>query len=92
MIWEELTMANFGMLNNLVSIMGMARRNPQQAVMQLLQQGVQNGRINQQQYSMLMNGMQNGGNPNQIIQQMLNSGMVSQQDYESARQDAATFR
>ena len=85
-------MANFGMLNNLVSIMGMARRNPQQAVMQLLQQGVQNGRINQQQYSMLMNGMQNGGNPNQIIQQMLNSGMVSQQDYESARQDAATFR
>lgn len=85
-------MANFGMLSNLSSIMSMARRNPQQVVMQLLQQGVNNGRINQQQYNLLMNGIQNGGNPNQIIQQMLNSGVVSQQDYESARQNAATFR
>ena len=85
-------MGNFGMLGNLASVLGMARRNPQQAVMQLLQQGAQNGQINQQQYNILMSGIQNGGNPNQIIQQMLNSGMVSQQDYESARQNAATFR
>ena len=85
-------MGNFGMIGSLASIIGMAKRNPQQAVMQLLQQGAQNGQINQQQYNILMNGLQSGGNPNQIIQQMLNSGMISQQDYESARQDAVRFR
>ena len=79
------------MFGNFAQIVGMAKSNPQQAVMSLLQQGVKNGRINQQQYNLLMNGMQNGINPNQMIQQLLNSGMVSQQQYEDARQNAGFF-
>lgn len=85
-------MANFGNIGGLMSLLGMAKQNPQQAIMQLLQQGFQNGKVNQQQYSMLMNGVQSGMNPNTIIQQMLNSGMVSQQQYETARQGAGMFR
>lgn len=80
-----------GNLLNMMQVIGMARQNPQQAVMTLLQQGYQNGSINPQQYNLLMNQLQNGANPGMIIQQMLNSGMVSQSQYESARQDAGMF-
>ena len=81
-----------GNLLNMMQVIGMARQNPQQAVMSLLQQGYQNGSINPQQYNLLMNQLQNGANPNMIIQQMLNSGMVNQQMYESARQSAGAFK
>ena len=80
-----------GNIMNLMQIIGMARQNPHQAVMNILQQGFQNGSINKQQYDLLMNQLQNGANPNMIIQQMLNSGMVTQGQYESARQDAGMF-
>lgn len=80
-----------GNLLNMMQVIGMARQNPQQAVMSLLQQGYQNGSINPQQYNLLMNQLQNGANPGMIIQQMLNSGMVTQGQYESARQDAGMF-
>lgn len=82
-------MANF---LNVMQILGMARQNPQQAVLTTLQQGLKAGRINQQQYNLLSSQLQNGANPTAIIQQMLNSGMVSQQQYEGARQDAGMFR
>lgn len=81
-----------GNLLNMMQVIGMARQNPQQAVMSLLQQGYQNGSINPQQYNLLMNQLQNGANPGMIIQQMLNSGMVSQSQYESARQSAGAFK
>lgn len=80
-----------GNIMNLMQIIGMARQNPQQAVMNILQQGFENGSINKQQYDLLMNQLQNGANPNMIIQQMLNSGMVTQGQYESARQNAGMF-
>ena len=80
-----------GNIMNLLGILGVARQNPQQAVINLLQTGLQNGRINQQQYSLLMGQLQNGANPNMIIQQMMNSGMVNQQMYEDARQQAGKF-
>ena len=44
-----------GNIMNLMQIIGMARQNPQQAVMNILQQGFQNGSINKQQYDLLMN-------------------------------------
>lgn len=81
-----------GNLLNMMQVIGMARQNPQQAVMALLQQGYQSGSINPQQYNLLMNQLQNGANPGMIIQQMLNSGMVSQSQYESARQSAGAFK
>lgn len=81
-----------GNLFNMMQVIGMARQNPQQAVMNLLQQGYQNGSINPQQYNLLMNQLQNGANPGMIIQQMLNSGMVTQGQYESARQSAGAFK
>lgn len=81
-----------GNLLNMMQVIGMARQNPQQAVMTILQQGYQNGSINPQQYNLLMNQLQNGANPGMIIQQMLNSGMVSQSQYESARQSAGAFK
>ena len=80
-----------GNIMNLIQIIGMARQNPQHAVMNILQQGFQNGSINKQQYDLLMSQLQNGANPNMIIQQMLNSGMVTQGQYESARQNAGMF-
>lgn len=84
------------MINNnfiqFMQMMGVMKQNPQQAALNLLQQGMQNGRINQDQYNAVASGIQNGLNPNQIIQQMMNSGIISQNDYESARQDAAMFR
>lgn len=79
-------------LMNMMQILGMAKRNPQQAVMATLQQGLQNGQINQMQYNMLSSQLQSGANPNAIIQQMLNSGMVNQQQYETARQSANNYR
>lgn len=79
---------NFG---NLLGILGMARQNPQQAVMGMLQQAYNSGRINQGQFQTLSSSLSNGANPNVIIQQMLNSGVVSQQQYEAARQQAASF-
>ena len=81
-----------GNIMNVMQILGMAKQNPQQAVMATLRQGLQNGRINQMQYNMLSSQLQNGANPTAIIQQMLNSGMVNQQQYESARQSANNFR
>lgn len=80
-----------GNIMNLLGILGLAKQNPQQAVITLLQSGLQNGRINQQQYNLLMGQLQNGANPNMIIQQMMSNGMVNQQMYEDARQQAGTF-
>lgn len=80
-----------GNLMNFMQILGLARQNPQQAVMNLLQNGLQNGRINQQQFDLLSGQLQNGANPTMIIQQMLNSGMVNQQQFEDARQNAGMF-
>lgn len=80
-----------GNIMNIIQILGMARRNPQEAVAATLQQGLQNGRISQQQYNLLIGQLQNGVNPTQIIQQMLNTGMVNQQQYEEARQNAGMF-
>lgn len=81
-------MANF---MEMLQLLNMARQNPQQLAATLLQQGYQRGSINRQQYELLMNQLQNGASPNQIIQQMLNSGMVSQDQFESARQSAGLF-
>lgn len=72
-------------------MIGVLRQNPQQAVMGLMQQGLNSGRINQQQYNVITTSLQNGANPNQLIQQLLNTGTVTQQDYEAARQDASMF-
>ena len=83
------------MVNNnyiqFMQMLGVMRQNPQQAAMNLLQQGLNSGRINQQQYKAVVSGIQNGANPNQLIQQLMNNGVVSQQDYESARQSAGLF-
>ena len=76
---------------DIMQVLGMAKSNPQQAVMYALQQGLQSGRINQQQYNLLAGQLQTGANPTQIIQQMMNSGMVNQQQYENARQNAGMF-
>lgn len=81
--------------NNYIQFMqmiGVMRQNPQKAAMDLLQHGLNSGRINQQQYNAVVSGIQNGANPNQLIQQLMSSGMVSQQDYEFARQNANLFR
>lgn len=77
-----------GNLLNIMQILGMVKTNPQQAVLATLQQGLQSGRINQQQYDLLAGQLQSGANPTAIIQQMLNTGMVSQSQYEDARQNA----
>lgn len=81
-----------GNILNLLQILGMAKQNPQQAVMNMLEQGYQSGRINQQQYNLLQSQLQNGANPSAIIQQLMNSGMVNQQQYENARQQANMFK
>ena len=80
------------MFNNMFNLLGMLRSNPTQFAMSILQQAYQQRRINPMQYQMLSESLQNGTNPNQIIQQMLNSGMVSQQDYENARQQSNQFK
>lgn len=79
-------------MNNILNLLGMLRSNPSQLAMSILQQAYQQRRINPMQYQMLSNSLQNGANPNQIIQQMLNSGIVSQQDYENARQQSNQFK
>ena len=79
-------------MNNILNLLGMLRSNPSQLAMSILQQAYQQRRINPMQFQMLSNGLQNGANPNQIIQQMLNSGIVSQQDYENARQQSSQFK
>lgn len=79
-------------MNNILNLLGMLRSNPSQLAMSILQQAYQQRRINPMQFQMLSNSLQNGANPNQIIQQMLNSGMVSQQDYENARQQSNQFK
>lgn len=79
-------------MNNILNLLGMLRSNPSQLAMTILQQAYQQRRINPMQFQMLSNSLQNGANPNQIIQQMLNSGMVSQQDYENARQQSNQFK
>lgn len=79
-------------MNNILNLLGMLRSNPSQLAMSILQQAYQQRRINPMQYQMLSNSLQNGANPNQIIQQMLNSGIVSQQDYENARQQSSQFK
>lgn len=79
-------------MNNIFNLLGMLRSNPSQLAMTILQQAYQQRRINPMQFQMLSNSLQNGANPNQIIQQMLNSGMVSQQDYEAARQQSNQFK
>lgn len=79
-------------MNNILNLLGMLRSNPSQLAMTILQQAYQQRRINPMQFQMLSNSLQNGANPNQIIQQMLNSGMVSQQDYENARQQSSQFK
>ena len=81
-----------GNVFSLMQILGMAKSNPQQAVLATLQQGFNAGRINKQQYDLLAGQLQNGVNPTQIIQQMLNSGMVNQQQYEDARQNAGMLK
>lgn len=80
-----------GNMMNIMQILGMARQNPQQAVMLTLQQGLNNGQINKQQYDLLAGQLQNGANPTAIIQQMMNNGMATQQMYENARQQAGFF-
>lgn len=80
------------MFNNMFNLLGMLKSNPTQLAMSILQQAYQQRRINPMQYQMLSESLQNGTNPNQIIQQMLNSGMVSQQDYENARQQSNQFK
>ena len=77
---------------NFMNSIGVMRQNPQQIVLNLLQQGLNNGRIDQRQYNILAASIQNGSNPNTIIQQLMSTGAVSQQEYESARQDAAVIR
>lgn len=79
-------------MNNILNLLGMLRSNPSQLAMSILQQAYQQRRINPMQFQMLSNSLQNGANPNQIIQQMLNSGIVSQQDYENARQQSSQFK
>lgn len=83
------------MVNNnyiqFMQMLGVMRQNPQQAALNLLQQGLNSGRINQQQYNAVVSGIQNGVNPTQLIQQLLNTGAVTQQDYEAARQSAGMF-
>lgn len=80
------------MFNNILNLIGLARSNPQQLAMTILQQAYEQRRINPMQFQMLSDSLQNGTNPNAIIQQMLNSGMVSQQDYENARQQSNQFK
>lgn len=81
-----------GNLLNFMQIVGLARQNPQQAALTILQSGLRNGNINKQQYDFLMSQIQNGVNPNDIIQQMMNAGLINQQMYETARQNAKNFK
>lgn len=81
-----------GNLLNMMQLIGLARQNPKQAVYTLLNNGLQNGNINKQQYDLIMSQIQNNADPNAIIQQMMNTGLINQQMYEAARQNAKNFR
>lgn len=64
----------------------MPRMNPMQMIQQLRQNPVQMLR------QAGLNVPDNLNDPNQIIQHLMNSGQISQQNYERARQMAAQFR
>ena len=64
----------------------MSRMNPMQMLQQLRQNPVQMLR------QAGLNVPDNLNDPNQIIQHLMNSGQISQQRYEQARQMAAQFR
>ena len=64
----------------------MPRVNPMQMLQQLRQNPVQMLR------QAGLNVPDNLNDPNQIIQHLMNSGQISQQRYEQARQMAAQFR
>ncbi len=64
----------------------MPRMNPMQMLQQLRQNPVQMLR------QAGLNVPDNLNDPNQIIQHLMNSGQISQQRYEQARQMAAQFR
>lgn len=81
-----------GNLLNFMQLLNLAKSNPRRAVTSILESGLQNGNINKQQYDALMGQLNGGVNPNAIIQQMLNAGIVSQRQYEEARQNARAFK
>lgn len=64
----------------------MPRVNPMQMLQQLQQNPVQMLR------QAGLNVPENLNDPNQIIQHLMNSGQISQQRYEQARQIAAQFK
>ena len=64
----------------------MPRMNPMQMLQQLRQNPAQMLR------QAGLNVPDNLNDPNQIIQHLMNSGQISQQNYERARQMAAQFR
>lgn len=73
-------------MNNPMLGGGMPCVNPMQMLQQLRQNPVQVLR------QAGLNVPDNLNDPNQIIQHLMNSGQVSQQRYEQARQTAAQFR
>lgn len=73
-------------MNNPMFGGNMPRVNPMQMLQQLRQNPVQMLR------QAGLNVPDNLNDPNQIIQHLMNSGQISQQNYERARQMAAQFR
>lgn len=74
-------------MNNRMPFGGnMPRMNPMQMLQQLRQNPVRMLR------QAGLNVPDNLNDPNQIIQHLMNSGQISQQRYEQARQMAAQFR
>lgn len=73
-------------MNNPMFGGNMPRVNPMQMLQQLRQNPVQMLR------QAGLNVPDNLNDPNQIIQHLMNSGQISQQRYEQARQMAAQFR
>lgn len=73
-------------MNNPMFGGNMTRVNPMQMLQQLRQNPVQMLR------QAGLNVPDNLNDPNQIIQHLMNSGQISQQRYERARQMAAQFR
>lgn len=74
-------------MNNRMPFGGnMPRMNPMQMLQQLRQNPVQMLR------QAGLNVPDNLNDPNQIIQHLMNSGQISQQRYEQARQMAAQFK
>ena len=73
-------------MNNPMFGGNMPRVNPMQMLQQLRQNPVQMLR------QAGLNVPDNLNDPNQIIQHLMNSGQISQQNYERARQMAAQFK